>query len=199
MHIDAGFATLLVGLAGVVVAGALLGVILWMRRTARTRISTERLDELVIAIGSHTQESAASRVGDAAAARGQRRTALPLPRAIGFGRVLWVNNDPDSTMSETVAFESLGISVTKTMHADIALAYLSGLEYVAVIAEIVDASNPDAVGAFFEAVRDARPGIITLGYAAPESTHPPQISGAPLIRDPADLVNAVVSALAAER
>ncbi|MEV8359991.1 hypothetical protein [Microbacterium sp. NPDC076895] len=197
MEIDPGLAILIVAVTGVVVVlGLLVAVIVWIRRSPGTTISAGHLGELIIMIDSQTQENTASHVVEASTARRQRRTALPLPSSVRFGRVLWIDDNPDGSVRESMALETLGISVTKTMHPDIALSYLSGLDYVAVIAGVREDSNPEAVGAFFEAVRKIRPAIISLGYLAAGSSFPPQIAGVTIVGDPADLVSAVVTELA---
>jgi hypothetical protein len=197
MEIDPGLGTLIVAATGVVIVlGALVVAIIWIRRSPGATIPAERLRELTILIDSQTQENTASHVGEASIARRQRRTAMPLPASAHFGRVLWIDDNPDGSVHESMAFETLGISVTKTTRPDAALSYLSGLDYVAVIAGVRDDSNPEAVGAFFEAVRQIRPQIISLGYLAAGSSFPPQIPGLTIVSDPADLVSAVVTELA---
>ena len=109
------------------------------------------------------------------------------------GRVLWVDDDPDTSMSETIALQKLGTTVTKTNHADAALAYLSADTYTALVFGIVPDSDLDAIEAFVSRARTSQPGIVTLGYAAPGVVT--DAGDFTLVRDPSELVAAVIAPL----
>ncbi len=196
MTIDTG---LLAAILGSVAATLLIVVVaLTLRmRTVSPRTTAERMGAVVISIDSGTRERVAMHIADASLARGQRKSATTLPDRIRYGRVLWIDNDPDFSASETLALEALGVSVTKTMHADIAMKYLSDQAYSVLVAGLVEDSRPAAIASFLEHVRTVQPGIVTVGYASPGLSSPISVGGLSTVRDPADVINVVATSLEA--
>jgi len=194
MEIDTGFVTLVLGFVGVIVLTALIGVILWVRRSSIVRVPAGRLSSIEITLAPEDREAVATQLREALAARGQGSgIALKLPERLHPGRVLWVDDDPDTTMSETIALQKLGTAVVKTTHADAALAYLSAGTYTALVFGIVPDSDLAAIESFVSRARTSQPGILTLGYAAPGVA--PDAADVTLVRDPSELVAAVIAPL----
>lgn len=82
MQIDTGFVTLVLGFVGVIVIMALVGVILWIRRTSTVRVPTQRLPTIEITLAPDDREAVAAQLREAHAARGQGAGVTPkLPRA----------------------------------------------------------------------------------------------------------------------
>lgn len=194
MELDTGFVTLVVGLLGVIVLTALIGVIVWMRRSVNVRIPAGALPRLQIALAPDDREAVVSQLREAAVARGEAQAVpVSLPERLRLGRVLWVDDDPDTSLSETIALHTLGTAVVKATHAEAALAYLSADRYTAVVFGIVPDSDLDAIAAFVEHVRVRQPGILILGYAAPGVVT--DAAEFTLVRDPGELVAAVLAPL----
>ena len=195
MQIDTGFVTLVLGFVGVIIVMALVGVILWIRRTSTVRVPTQRLSTIEITLAPEDREAVATQLREAHTARGGQglRVTPKLPERVHPGRVLWVDDDPDTSMSETIALQKLGTTVTKTNHADAALAYLSADTYTALVFGIVPDSDLDAIEAFVSRARTSQPGIVTLGYAAPGVVT--DAGDFTLVRDPSELVAAVIAPL----
>ena len=157
MQIDTGFVTLVLGFVGVIVVMALVGVILWIRRTSTVRVPTQRLSTIEITLAPEDREAVATQLREAHAARGQGPGVTPkLPERVHPGRVLWVDDDPDTSMSETIALQKLGTTVTKTNHADAALAYLSADTYTALVFGVVPDSDLAAIEAFVSRARTSQ-------------------------------------------
>ena len=195
MQIDTGFVTLVLGFVGVIVVMALVGVILWIRRTSTVRVPAQRLSTIEITLAPEDREAVATQLREAHTARGGQGLGVTpkLPERVHPGRVLWVDDDPDTSMSETIALQKLGATVTKTNHADAALAYLSADTYTALVFGIVPDSDLDAIEAFVSRARTSQPGIVTLGYAAPGVVT--DAGDFTLVRDPSELVAAVIAPL----
>ena len=195
MQIDTGFVTLVLGFVGVIIVMALVGVILWIRRTSTVRVPTQRLSTIEITLAPEDREAVATQLREAHTARGGQGLGVTpkLPERVHPGRVLWVDDDPDTSMSETIALQKLGTTVTKTNHADAALAYLSADTYTALVFGIVPDSDLDAIEAFVSRARTSQPGIVTLGYAAPGVVT--DAGDFTLVRDPSELVAAVIAPL----
>ncbi|MEO2131247.1 MAG: hypothetical protein ABGX78_08435 [Microbacterium sp.] len=195
MQIDTGFVTLVLGFVGVIIVMALVGVILWIRRTSTVRVPAQRLSTIEITLAPEDREAVATQLREAHTARGGQGLGVTpkLPERVHPGRVLWVDDDPDTSMSETIALQKLGTTVTKTNHADAALAYLSADTYTALVFGIVPDSDLDAIEAFVSRARTSQPGIVTLGYAAPGVVT--DAGDFTLVRDPSELVAAVIAPL----
>ncbi|RCL87169.1 MAG: hypothetical protein DBW62_06325 [Microbacterium sp.] len=195
MQIDTGFVTLVLGFVGVIIVMALVGVNLWIRRTSTVRVAAQRLSTIEITLAPEDREAVATQLREAHTARGGQGLGVTpkLPERVHPGRVLWVDDDPDTSMSETIALQKLGTTVTKTNHADAALAYLSADTYTALVFGIVPDSDLDAIEAFVSRARTSQPGIVTLGYAAPGVVT--DAGDFTLVRDPSELVAAVIAPL----
>ena len=194
MQIDTGFVTLVLGFVGVIVIMALVGVILWIRRTSTVRVPAQRLSTIEIILAPEDREVVAAQLREAHAARGQGVGVAPkLPERVHPGRVLWIDDDPDTSMSETIALQKIGTAVLKTNHTDAALAYLSAGTYTALVFGIAPDSDLAAIEAFLSRARTSQPGIVTLGYAAPGVV--PDAADFTLVRDPSELVAAVIAPL----
>ena len=62
--------------------------------------------------------------------------AVSPPRAAHLARVLWVDDNPDNNLYETVALERLGRVVTKATSTKAGLRYLSELDFALVITDL---------------------------------------------------------------
>lgn len=194
MTIDTGFITLIVGLLGVLVLTAIIGLVLWMRRTRRVRIAAGALSTVIVTLGPEERQVFASRMREAVAAHeGTPAPAPKLPDAIRLGRVLWVDDETDTSLTETLALQCLGIAVMKATHADAALAYLSADPYAALVFGISPDSDLDAIAAFVARVRAQQPGIEIFAYAPPGM--PSGARDVTLVHEPGELVSAILMTL----
>lgn len=194
MEIDTGFVALLVGLLGVVLLMAIVGLILSMRRGKKKRIPAGELSTVILTLGGEEREAFTSRIREAVAAHGSTPAPAPkLPDAIRYGRVLWVDDETDTSLAETIALQSLSIPVMKATHADAALAYLSADRYDALVFGMSADSDLEAIQAFVARVRAQQPGIDILAYATPGLA--PASSDITVVHEPGELITAILATL----
>ncbi|WP_344073480.1 hypothetical protein [Microbacterium sediminicola] len=196
MSSDMAFLALVIGLVGVIVATALIGLVVWGIRTARPRIALGRAATVRLVVGLDAREEVAIHLQEANAARGLGKAIVPqLPAMLRPGRVLWVDDDPDTTISETIVLNTLGIAVTKTIHAEAAMAYLSAQEYTAVVFSTSADSSAAALDDFAVHVRDRQSGVLVLAYGDPAQDFDAGTARYRLVREPAGLLSAIVAPL----
>uniref|UniRef100_UPI0035C81FBF hypothetical protein n=1 Tax=Microbacterium schleiferi TaxID=69362 RepID=UPI0035C81FBF len=90
MQIDTGFVTLVLGFVGVIIVMALVGVILWIRRTSTVRVPAQRLSTIEITLAPEDREAVATQLCEAHTARGGQGLGVTpkLPERVHPGRVL---------------------------------------------------------------------------------------------------------------
>lgn len=189
------------GVAVVGVTALILGAVgawILVRWRYRTHIELDprALPTAVVRLRSDVRTRVTEHLADAATARRQRQAATSLPSRIRFGRVLWLDHEPDGFVHETLALEALGLPVTKTTRSAIALEYVDRQQYAVFIGGIEEQDDGHAIGAFLDQVRTRCPGIVTIGYAAPAVQARVQVPGMVVVEEPVDLVDEIVRALA---
>jgi CheY-like chemotaxis protein len=137
---------LILGLAVIVLIAILL---LRAQRQDGTGEATFTLTELfsaTVKFGPKDTAKADEAVGEAAKQRGAAPGAEPAvspPRSAHLARVLWVDDNPDNNLYETVALERLGRVVTKATSTDAGMAYLSQqLGFALVITDLGRRDDP---------------------------------------------------------
>jgi len=87
-------------------------------------------------------------VRTAEAKRGTAPTNAEVPRLVDstttFARVLWVDDEPDNNLFETIALEKLGKFVTKATSTEAALDYLERMDFTILITDLGRHGDPDA-------------------------------------------------------
>ena len=189
----------LVGVAALALGA--LGAWLLIRRRDRSRIELDprTLPSAIIRTGPEIRTRVTEHLADAANGRRQRKAATSLPGRMRFGRVLWLDHDPDRFVHETLAMETLGVPVTKATRSAVALEYLGREEYAVFIGGIEEQDDGELVGAFLDQVRARCPGSVTIGYAAPTIQTRVHIPGMVVVDDPVDLIDEVARGLGSPR
>lgn len=137
---------LIIGLAAV----AAMFVLLWrgQKRGSRMEAGITLADVFSMNVKLEPQDTAAVQEAVRAAdtERGGEATAPgpSLGATTALARVLWVDDNPDYNVFETIALEKLGKLVTKTTSTAAALSYLSGMEFDVVITDASRAGDPSA-------------------------------------------------------
>mgnify|MGYP001806170962 CR=1 FL=1 len=82
-----------------------------------------------------------------------------------LGRVLWVDDDPDSHVPDVVALHRMGLTVTVARHCEAALAYLAAEKYLLVVTDCGREGDSMTAADFIRTVRRNYPGVPTIAYA----------------------------------
>ena len=82
-----------------------------------------------------------------------------------LGRVLWVDDDPDSHVPDVVALHRMGLTVTVANHWEAALAYLAAEKYLLVVTDSGREGDAMTAADFIRTVRRNYPGVPTIAYA----------------------------------
>ncbi|MEV8359996.1 hypothetical protein [Microbacterium sp. NPDC076895] len=82
-----------------------------------------------------------------------------------LGRVLWVDDDPDSHVPDVVALHRMGLTVTVARHCEAALAYLAAEKYLLVVTDCGREGDAMTAADFIRTVRRNYPGVPTIAYA----------------------------------
>ena len=185
---------------------AVVAVMLWRMITTRTsgswNISVAKLFESKLKIGPDQQRDVEQTISEANQARGlpaDAPTAPALPSTIRLRRILWVDDNPDNNLYETLALEMLGLAITKTTNSQAADVYLAAQAYALVI---TDLGRPNDTLAGLDFVRAltkkySRLKVIIYTLRATDTADQGRQAGASAIVDtPHDLLEAVLAATA---
>ncbi|OJV98158.1 MAG: hypothetical protein BGO47_07620 [Microbacterium sp. 67-17] len=109
-------------------------------------------------------------VATAAPGAGYKQTYATPPRTsqtsvFRLGRVLWVDDDPDSHVPDVVALHRMGLTVTVARHCEAALAYLAAEKYLLVVTDCGREGDAMTAADFIRTVRRNYPGVPTIAYA----------------------------------
>jgi CheY-like chemotaxis protein len=139
---------LILGLAVIVLIAILLFRALGRGTPGEATFTLAELFSATVKIGSQDTAKVNEAVSEAAKQRGGPPDAEPAvssPRATHLARVLWVDDNPDNNLYETVALERLGRVVTKATSTDAGMAYLSQqLGFALVITDLGRRDDPKA-------------------------------------------------------
>jgi CheY-like chemotaxis protein len=164
-------AALLFGIAVLIV----VAILLWRagdRGTgAKVSLSFGQLFEAQITLDQKNASSAENAVRKAADERGEVVTASPVrTTSTRLARLLWVDDNPDNNLYETVALEQLGRFITKTTSTEAAMRYLDELPISLIITDVGRGNDPRAGEELIRRIRAAGrtlPIVVyTLGAAA---------------------------------
>jgi CheY-like chemotaxis protein len=134
---DSTIAALLFGMAVLVV----VAILLWRAGDrgggAKVSLSFGELFQAQITLDERNTSSAEKAVQRAAEQRGETVTVSPVQdTTTRLARVLWVDDNPDNNLYETIALEQLGRFVTKATSTGAALRYLTELPFSLVITDV---------------------------------------------------------------
>ncbi|MES9538201.1 MULTISPECIES: response regulator [unclassified Actinomadura] len=116
---------------------------------------------------------------------------------VRLARVLWVDDDPDGNLYETIALEELGLFVTKATSTAAGAVYLgSTLHYSLIISDITRQDDPDAGAELLALARDEASGVPVIFYTfGNESKHAELLAAgaSAVVQTPDDLIRAVLA------
>lgn len=158
---------------------AVIGVLLF-RATGRSggsaKFSVAKIFEAEISISPQVEAKAHEAVAEASNQKGvppPTEDVLPHPQGgWRLGRVLWVDDNPDWSVYETIALETLGMFVTKATTSKGGAAYLSGLDFDVVISDLGrNDEGPEAGLTFTRLVHQSHPGLPVIIYTVNAERH----------------------------
>ncbi|WP_146108327.1 response regulator [Actinokineospora auranticolor] len=115
------------------------------------------------------------------------------PRAQTPARVLWVDDNPDNNVHETIALERLGRFVVKATNSRAALDYLKELDIALVITDLHRGDDSDAGRDLAARLAGRLPVVVYTGDAGTAGVVP---GASAVVDQPWDLVDAVQRLLA---
>lgn len=193
--VDTGLVVLILG--GIVVVGAL--VLLWRAKSGSLKVSLSDVFKLDLTLSPQNTASAQDAVREANKKQGHQGPAAELTdvgnRSV-LARILWVDDLPDNNVYETLALADLGKFVTAATSTEAARAYLSRLDFAAIITDLSRDGDRDAGLKFIREVRETgnRIPIIVYTSSAPRVPGEVRDAGADAIVDlPHELVREVES------
>jgi CheY-like chemotaxis protein len=164
-----GTQTLIVALVLIAVVFVLLFRALSLRVPAKAKLSLGQFLGAELEFGAADKERAKESVRNATAQRGRgdARTAeerIDQTQTARVARVLWVDDNPDYNLFETVALEELGMFVTKANSTEAGEFYLRRLKFALVITDLRRGNNPDAGMELLETVKKINKDIPVIVY-----------------------------------
>lgn len=196
-------AALLFGIAVLIV----VAILLWRagnRGTgAKVSLSFGQLFEAQITLDQKNASSAETAVRRAAEERGETVAVNPVPApdtSTRLARLLWVDDNPDNNLYETVAFEQLGRFVTKTTSTVAAMRYLDELPFSLIITDVGRGNDPHAGEDLIRRVRAAgrtAPIIVYTRGAAAQRDHLRGLGADAVVDMPDELIREVNTRLGA--
>jgi CheY-like chemotaxis protein len=191
---------------GIAIVATILTLLVRQQRMGRAGEAMFRFGDIFeasVKFGSEERVSADEAVKAATKQKadpGKNKTvgSIEVPSEGNLARVLWVDDNPDNNLYETVALERLGRFVTKTTSTEAALAYLAGLPFSVAISDLGRYDNARAGLDFVERARRAGYRLPVIIYTLNADRHVDEgmAAGATAVVDmPHDLVNAVQTAL----
>lgn len=158
--------------------------------------ATVKLQPQNMAKADEAVRAAAQSRGQVAALQSQRNEREPSTR---LARVLWVDDQPDNNLYETVALEQLGRFITKATTTDSALFYLSQLDFTLVITDLERGGHRDAGLDFIQKAKRAGLTLPIVVYTS-DATRVRErllVAGAKAVVDsPAELIHEVQDGVA---
>jgi CheY-like chemotaxis protein len=143
---DANVVGLILGLAVILVIAILLLRTQGRGGAGEATFSFAELFSATVKFGQQDTAGADRAAREAAKRHGKpldaAESSVPQHLAARLARVLWVDDNPDNNLYETVALERLGRFVTKATSTDAGLEYLSQLAFALVITDIGRRDDP---------------------------------------------------------
>ncbi|MFJ4719137.1 response regulator [Streptomyces luteogriseus] len=138
-------------------------------RSGKAKISMAQLFDLEIEIGEANKGTAGKAIEKAAEQRGDHDSQLAVQKIdrtkrARLARVLWVDDNPDFNLFETLALEQLGLLVTKATSTDAGVFYLNNMEFSLVITDAQRGRDPDAGMALLDRLQRLNPEIPVIVY-----------------------------------
>jgi CheY-like chemotaxis protein len=155
--------------------------------TAEIELGTADLDKAKATVRTAIEQRGAGDVRNADAQIDQVRT-------MRIARVLWVDDNPDYNLLETIALEELGLFVTKATSTEAGEFYLRRLEFALVITDLSRGADRDAGLELLKKVEHAQRDIPVIVYtlrAEEKRTWLTDAGARAVVDTPSDLIAAV--------
>ncbi|XRQ13843.1 hypothetical protein ACN3XK_24045 [Actinomadura welshii] len=181
---------------------ATIAVIVRRGLGGRVSLSLASIFDVQIEIDAADADAAKSAAEAAAKARGGEPTEdvgreIDGLRNVRLARVLWVDDNPDGNLYETVALEELGLFITKATSTEAATAYLgSTLTFSMIISDIARDGDPNAGSELLASVAEEGGNTPVIFYTfGNESRHRELLDAGAVavVQTPGDLVEAVLA------
>ncbi|MEI5135091.1 response regulator [Streptomyces libani] len=170
-------------------------------RDGKAKISMAQLFDLEIEVGETNKNESKKAVIQAAEQRGDPEVQ-PAIQEIGAAkrarltRVLWVDDNPDYNLYETLAFEQLGFLVTKAISTEAGMLYFENLDYSLVVTDAQRGPDADAGMTLLKELQRVKPNIPVIVYTMGATDKREQLvdAGARAVVDtPSELIKAVLN------
>ena len=194
--------SLILGLAVIAAVVTLIWRAIGAGSKSSATFTIAKVFETKVEIGATEKQAATSALSRAEAERGHSPgdggaiiSALDFTRP---ARLLWVDDNPDGNLHETVALEKLGFFVTKTLSTDAALQYSAYMSFDLVITDKARGDDLDAGLGLIKQLRAGGKQWPIIVYTTNAAAHRMSLvnAGAMAVVDsPSELLAAITSVL----
>ncbi|MEW2811907.1 response regulator [Streptomyces massasporeus] len=169
-------------------------------RDGKAKISMAQIFDLEIEVGDANKNEAEKAIVKAAEQRGDRNVQ-PIIQEIGqtkrtrLARILWVDDNPDYNLYETLALEQLGFLVTKAASTEAGMIYFSNMDFSLVITDAQRGPDAEAGMTLLKESQRVKPGtpVIVYTMGAADKRDKLVTAGARAVVDaPSELITAVL-------
>ncbi|MGH8898231.1 MAG: response regulator [Egibacteraceae bacterium] len=194
-------ATVLLAFIVVVIVAFVLIKVVTNHGSGKAEFSVGSLLTAKVEFDAATRERAKESIRKAAEQRGETDISkterkIDNTTSVQLARLLWVDDNPDNNLYETVALEQLGLLITKATSTDAGLFYLSQLQYALAITDLGRNEGPEAGLDFTRRVKITYPDLPVIVYTINAVAVRAKLIGAgatAVVDQPGDLANAVLA------
>lgn len=191
---------LILGLAAIIAVLLAVLVAVLMGRKATATLDVAQIVHARVVVGAAERAAASEAVRTASeqkggTARDAGTQVIEQTTVTRLARVLWVDDNPDYNLYETVALERLGLFVTKATSTAAGEFYLNALSISLVVTDLRRGGDPNAGRELLAKVRASRPELPVIIYTTGADAKRDDLlaAGAADVADlPGDLVAAVL-------
>lgn len=191
---------LILGLAAIIAVLLAVLVAVLMGRKATATLDVAQIVHARVVVGAAERAAASEAVRTASeqkggTARDAGTQVIEQTTVTRLARVLWVDDNPDYNLYETVALERLGLFVTKATSTAAGEFYLNALSISLVVTDLRRGGDPNAGRDLLAKVRASRPELPVIIYTTGADAKRDDLlaAGAADVADlPGDLVAAVL-------
>lgn len=191
------------GLQTLILAIVLLVLVcsLLFLRGGKAKISMAQLVDLEIEVGETNRNEAKKAVVQAAEQRGDREVQpviqeIDRTKRARVARVLWVDDNPDYNLYETLALEQLGLLVTKATSTEAGMSYFNNLNFSLVVTDAQRGPDAEAGMTLLKELQRVNPEIPVIVYTMGAADKREQLvnAGARAVVDtPSELIHVVLN------
>ncbi|WP_329230189.1 response regulator [Streptomyces canus] len=160
-----------------------------------------QLVDLEIEVGETNRNEAKKAVVQAAEQRGDREVQpviqeIDRTKRARVARVLWVDDNPDYNLYETLALEQLGLLVTKATSTEAGMSYFNNLNFSLVVTDAQRGPDAEAGMTLLKELQRVNPEIPVIVYTMGAADKREQLvnAGARAVVDtPSELIHVVLN------